>query len=217
MTNNEDYQKRIFVAEYEKGRPFKGDEVASVLLRIVKPYIVGDILDIGAGSGALLKLLKAKGFDAKGIDLYTTSNDIQKGSLTDMPFGDAGFDTVFCCDVIEHLADEQLNKGLSEVARVLRKSGRFIITTPYDEDLKSCEVVCPKCGHEFHRYGHLQSFDNNRLQQLITRYGFEPRFMRIYAMGVMTKLPLGRYYHFILKRFDFEFIQKTIVGVWEKS
>jgi ubiquinone/menaquinone biosynthesis C-methylase UbiE len=216
MSTDEDYQKKIFVAEYEKGRPFKGDEVAPILFRIVKPYIVGEILDVGAGSGALVRILKNKGFAPKGIDLYSTSNDIQKGSITNMPFGDASFDTLFCCDVIEHLADEQLNKGLSEVARILRKNGHFIVTTPHNEDLKSQLVLCPKCGHKFHRYGHLQSFDKGRLRELFESHGFETRFMRVYALGGMAKLPFGRYFHFILKRFDFEFIQKTIIGVWEK-
>jgi len=214
MTNNEDYQKKIFVSHYEKGRSFKGDEVAPLLFGIVKPYIAGDVLDVGAGSGALMKLLKAKGFAAKGVDLYSTSNDIQKGSITDMPFGDASFDTVFCCDVIEHLADEQLRKGLSEVARVLRTNGHFIVTTPYDEDLKSCEVLCPKCGHEFHRYGHLQSFDEDKLRRLFATYGLEIRSTGVYVLGGMAKLPLGRYFHFILKMLDFEFLQKSIVGVW---
>jgi len=216
MSNNEDYQKKIFVAHHAKGGVFMGDEVTPILFGIVKPYVVGDVLDVGAGSGALIRLLKHKGFNAKGVDIYSTSQDIQEGSITNLPFGNGSFDSVLCCEVLEHLSSEQLSKGLNEVARVLRKNGHFIVTTPCNEDIKSQLVLCPKCGHEFHRYGHLQSFDKGRLRELFESHGLETRFMRIYALGGMAKLPFGRYFHFILKRLEFEFIQKTIIGVWEK-
>lgn len=195
---------------------FKGDEVATVLLRIVKHYIAGDILDIGAGSGALIKLLKSKGFVAKGVDLYSTSDDISQGTITDMPFADESFNTAFCCDVIEHLVDEQIDKGLKETARVLKKGWHLIVTTPYNEDLKLNSIVCPKCGHQFHRYGHLQSFDERRITDLLNKYGFKICFLKIYALGAMVKIPFGRYIHFLFKRLQFEFVEKTIVVVAQR-
>jgi len=216
MDRDEDYQKRIFCEHIRKKGVFKGDEVSVVLLRIVKRYIGGDILDIGAGSGALIRLLQSKGYKAKGVDLYSTSSDIEQGSITDLPFEDESFNTAFCCDVIEHLADEQLNSGMAETARVLRKGGHFIITTPYDEDLKRNSVVCPECGHEFHRYGHFQSFDEERIRTILNKHGFKVSFMNVYALGAMAKVPFGRYVHFLLKRLQFEFIGKTIVVVAEK-
>lgn len=212
--NNKDCQRNIFSSHVEKHGMFKGDIVSAVVFRIVKRYIADDILDIGAGSGAMIRLLKDNGYKAKGVDLYSTMNDIQQGDITNLPFSDKSFSTAFCCDVIEHLTDEQIDKGLDETARVLKKSGHLIITTPYNEDLKINGVNCPKCGHEFHRYGHLQSFDKDKLRRLFTTYGFENRSMGVYVLGGMAKLPFGRYSNFILKKLDFEFLQKTIVGVW---
>ncbi len=216
MSTDEDYQKKIFCEHIRKKGVFKGDEVSAVLLRIVKRYIADDILDIGAGSGALIKLLNTKGHTAKGVDLYSTSNDIQQGSITDLPFDDGRFSTAFCCDVIEHLANEQLDSGIAETARVLKKSGHFIITTPSDEDLKLNSVVCPECGHQFHRYGHLQSFNQEKIRTILSGHGFKISFINVYALGAMAKVPLGRYIHFLLKRLQFQFIGKTIVVVAQK-
>jgi ubiquinone/menaquinone biosynthesis C-methylase UbiE len=216
MRTDEDYQKSIFSQHVKKHGVFKGDEIAAVLPRIVKRYIIDDILDIGAGSGALIRFLKSKGFRAKGVDLYSTSDDIQQASITNLPFADESFNTVFCCDVIEHLANEQIDKGLGETARVLKKTGHLIITTPYNEDLELNSVVCPECGHEFHRFGHLQSFDEKKIAELLRNYGFKISFLKIYAMGAMAKIPMGRYIHFALKRLQFEFVGKTIVVVAQR-
>ena len=213
MHTDEDYQKSIFTTHVKKHGAFKGDAVSRILLRIVRHYFTDNILDIGAGSGTLIKLLKSRGFDAKGVDLYSTSDDIQQGSITDLPFADKSFNTVFCCDVIEHLTNEQIEKGLRETARVLKRQGHLIITTPYNEELKQNSLVCPKCGHEFHRYGHLQSFDEKRIAELLSNYGFQVSFLKIYALGAMVKVPLGRYIHFILKRLQFDFVGKTMVIV----
>jgi len=216
MVTDEDYQKHIFSKIIKKGGAFKGDVVSEVLFRIVKRYVADDILDIGAGSGALIKFLNNKGYKAKGVDLYSTSNDIQYGTITNLPFGDASFNTVFCCEVIEHLTDEQIEKGMVETARVLKRGGFFIVTTPYNEDLKLNMVACPECGHQFHRFGHLQSFDKERIKNILERHRFKINFLKIYALGAMAKLPFGRYIHFLFKRLDFEFIQKTIIVVSQK-
>jgi SAM-dependent methyltransferase len=211
MRTDEDYQKSIFTAHVKKHGAFKGDEVSRILLGIVKHYINDNILDIGAGSGALIRLLNNKGFDAKGIDLYSTSDDIQQGSITELPFPDESFNTVFCCDVIEHLTNEQIDKGLRETARIMKRQGHLIITTPHNEELKQNNIVCPECRHEFHRYGHLQSFDEKKITELLNGHGFQVSFLKIYALGAMVKIPLGRYIHFLLKRLRFDFVGKTMV------
>jgi hypothetical protein len=118
--------------------------------------------------------------------------------------------------MIEHLTDEQIDKGLDETARILEKSGHLIITTPYNEDLKINSVSCPKCRYEFHRYGHFQSFDEKRITDLLVKHGFKISFLRIYALGAMVKIPFGRYVHFLFKRLQFEFVEKTIVVVAQR-
>jgi len=216
MTRQEDYQKAIYDGHIRRHGVFKGDQTASIVLRIVRPYLAGRCLDIGAGSGALVRAVQAKGYDATGIDLYCTSKEIIQGSITDIPLGPAAFNTVFCCDVIEHLSGDQLKNGLKEVGRVMKAGGHFVVTTPFEEDLRLNMVSCPECGHEFHRYGHLQSFNIHRITSLLTDHGLRVVFLKVYALGAMAKLPLGRYFNWLFRRLQFEFVGKSIVLVAQK-
>jgi hypothetical protein len=83
-----------------------------------------------------------------------------------------GLRTVICTDVIEHLSDEDVERTFSEVWDVLPLGGHFIITTLNNEDLQANSVECPDCGCDFHRNGHLQSFDRERLSCMLQLAGF---------------------------------------------
>ncbi len=213
MRPDEDYQKTIYDSHVRREGAFKGDAIAPTVVRIVQRYVRDDVLDIGAGSGSMLRALRARGFHPTGLDLYATSDDIVQGSITAMPFEDDRFATAFLCDVIEHLTDEQIREGLDDTARVLKSGGHLVVTTPFDEDMRRNTVTCPKCGHEFHRYGHHQWFDEKRIRDMLGEHGFETVFLKTYALGAMAKIPLGRYVHFLVKRVRFDFIGKTMVVV----
>lgn len=210
MSDNEEYQQGIFSPI---AHDYKGEHTASHVCRIVKRFLSSPILDIGAGSGALMRHLKSLGHTVRGVDLCPMSENIEKGSITDLPLDDVAFQTAFLCDVIEHLTDEQISQGLKETYRVLASGGHFTITTPFDEDLERNIVACPECSHRFHRYGHHQTFDRQRIRTLLEENGFKVVFLKVYALGAMGKLPLGRYLHSFIKRFDFEFIGKSLVVV----
>jgi len=208
--NNETYQKKVVKFNYSG--TYQGDIVSPLIVALVRKYIKSHVLDIGAGNGALVNKLK-KDYVIVGIDLFPRSNEIQKGSITNLEFKDDEFNTIFCTEVIEHLTDKQIDKGLVEVKRVLRKDGYFIVTVPFDENLEMNTYTCPECGHRFHKVGHLQSFNKRRINNLLEEHGFEIVFMSVYALGAMSKLPLGRYFNFLFKRLDYESISKTLVVV----
>ncbi len=95
------------------------------------------ILDVGCGDGFVAKVTMSnrKGKIDVGIDLseeeikFAKKSNIYKkcivGSVYSMPFKDESFETVFSNSVVEHFPD--LNQALSEMSRVLKKNGRFII------------------------------------------------------------------------------------------
>ena len=91
------------------------------------------------------------------------------GYIHDIKFSNGSFDAVVVSEVLEHLDDETLRKGLKEVERVLRPGGHLLGTVPARENLQDQMVVCPHCGERFHRWGHSQSFDVARLRELLTR------------------------------------------------
>jgi SAM-dependent methyltransferase len=96
------------------------------------------VLEIGCGKGAMLSHLQDKGHRVVGMDLDPRpvhEARAERGGLpvlvahgTALPFGDGAFDIVLSFDVFEHIADSDAH--LSEVRRVLRPGGAYLLQTP---------------------------------------------------------------------------------------
>ena len=101
----------------------------------------GRALDIGCGAGFITEELAGLGFTAIGIDpspvaieaarahasLGGPAIDYVVGAGEELPFPDAAFDLVTCCDVLEHVHD--LDRVVAETARVLRSGGLYLFDT----------------------------------------------------------------------------------------
>lgn len=99
------------------------------------------VLDVGCGGGLLAEEFAGAGFRVAGIDPMAESIEAARrhaaasGLEIDyriatgeaLPFADARFDVVLCCDVLEHV--EAVGPVLAEVARVLRPGGVFLFDT----------------------------------------------------------------------------------------
>jgi len=143
------------------------------------------VLNIGIGNATLENIALNK-----NIDIYTLDPsekailNIQErlgegrakvGYSQKIPFEDNFFDVVIMSEVLEHLEDNTLLATIEDVYRVLKKDGKFIGTVPYAENLVEQLVICPKCGEQFHRWGHVQSFNEKSLNSLLKR-----KFTQIY-------------------------------------
>jgi SAM-dependent methyltransferase len=125
------------------------------------------VLNIGVGDGWLEKQCLAQGWDTYALDpieaaieaVAATGITGKVGHIEAIPFANDFFDIVFCSEIIEHLSQEQIRHGLSEVGRVLKPAGLLLGTVPFNENLFEGRVVCPDCGSVFHRIGHQQSFN----------------------------------------------------------
>ena len=125
------------------------------------------VLNIGAGDGYLERVIQQRGWSSYALDpdestirrLIKEGIKGYRGYVEEMPFVDEKFDFVIASEVLEHLTDEERHQGIREISRVLKPGGWFIGTVPYRENLSANEVVCPKCGEIFHRWGHKKSFD----------------------------------------------------------
>ncbi len=149
--------------------PFKAELISGVVLSLAKFYIGKNAIDVGAGSGALLRSFQEKYKNKRrivGIDLVPKSEDVQQGDCTNLQFEDGSFDTCFVTDVIEHMSDSDLSKCLNEANRVLKIGGHGVFTTLNNERLNEATVTCPECGCKFHRTGHCQVFDEARIRTL---------------------------------------------------
>jgi 2-polyprenyl-6-hydroxyphenyl methylase / 3-demethylubiquinone-9 3-methyltransferase len=98
-------------------------------------------LDVGCGGGILTEDFARVGYPMVGIDRSRPSLQAARAhafaerfplryvnaDAETLPFGDASFDFVSCCDVLEHVPD--VGRVLSEIARVLRPGGLFFYDT----------------------------------------------------------------------------------------
>jgi len=148
---------------------------------------VQSVLNVGVGNGYLEKVLIKRGWSVYSIDpsegaiqqMEEMGIKGQVGSIEAMPFENNKFDFVVASEVIEHLSDVQRVRGLKEVARVLRHEGLFLGTVPYDEDLLANEVLCPKCGDVFHRWGHQKSFDLSAIREELLPFFSDIRIEKV--------------------------------------
>ncbi|MDR5638516.1 class I SAM-dependent methyltransferase [Thermosynechococcus sp. PP42] len=142
------------------------------------------VLNIGVGSGALERLGLGKGVEMYSLDpsekaivrmqqILGMTDRARVGYAQNVPFDSDFFDVVVMSEVLEHLSDDILVCSLKEVFRVLRVGGVLLASTPYREDLQASQVVCPSCGAVFHKVGHIQSFDKNRMRKLLQAAGFD--------------------------------------------
>lgn len=135
------------------------------------------VLNVGVGAGTFEELALKRGLDVYSLDPIQESvvslrrhlnlgDNARVGYSDAIPFSDAYFDSVVVSEIIEHLTSEQISGTLREINRVLVADGTVLGTVPASEKLDEQLVVCPDCGKQFHRWGHLQSFDEVRLKDL---------------------------------------------------
>lgn len=99
------------------------------------------LLDVGCGGGLLAEEFAHLNCQVSGIDPSAQSiataraHAQQQGLAIDyhcgfgnhLPFADASFDVVSCCDVLEHIEDWQAT--LADISRVLKPGGLFLFDT----------------------------------------------------------------------------------------
>jgi SAM-dependent methyltransferase len=125
----------------------------------ITKYATGKVIDIGCGNKPYEKLFHGKITNYTGCDI--SQNKLNTVDIicnvTDIPLPTESFDTVFCTQVIEHVANhEQL---LNESYRLLKPGGHLIL---------SCPLYWPVHGepHDFFR------FTKFGLEYLLHKKGF---------------------------------------------
>jgi SAM-dependent methyltransferase len=94
------------------------------------------VLDAGCGEGILVAEYADK-LAIEGVDAHYSSDRVQAGSVTALPFAPATFDRALCLDVLEHLTYEEQPAALAELHRVLRPGGELLVSVPNLAHLQS--------------------------------------------------------------------------------
>lgn len=158
------------------------------LNHLVKLLKSGDkVLNIGVGNGIFEETSLQHGIEIysvdpseKAINLLRTRLNLgdraKAGRGESLPFPDEMFDAVVVSEVLEHLSDDVLTATLAEIRRVLKDGGQIIGTVPNKETLSDQIVVCPHCGVQFHRWGHVRAFDTEAMRSTL---GYQFQAVRV--------------------------------------
>ena len=159
--------------------------VTSLLRKYGNGQAYPRILEIGCGTGALLKEL-SQSSAAYGLDISPKAlefclerelNSVCLGDITSLPFRDDQFDAVVCVDVFEHVDDDAA--ALREVRRICKPGGRLIATVPAFQFLWSRRDV------QLH---HKRRYTLAQVKQRVRREGF--KILKATYVNILLFVPL---------------------------
>ena len=83
-------------------------------------------LDMGAGDGSTVLLLRNQGYLAEGIDLEPRGKDVTRGNYLECPWQDSFFDGILSQCSLYISGD--VPAALAEAARLLHKGGKLVFS-----------------------------------------------------------------------------------------
>lgn len=141
-------------------------------------------LDIGCGVGGWLRFLRSQGYTVEGVEVAEQTvkrltqagvGGVKVGSITALPYPDGSFDGAYALGVLEYV-DGAVPRALSEVRRVLKPGGWFLLEVPIANvlrrliyiPLKKLEKIAKSGSPVFSNY----LFDRKELRDLLKQAGF---------------------------------------------
>ena len=141
------------------------EKLEDTLFEVVGPDFSGDLLDIGTGTGRILKIFADKVSRGVGIDMSSgmlavaRSNlesghlkhiHVRKGDMYQLPIEDGSFDLAVLHMVL-HYSDNPA-EAIQEASRVLRANGRLIVV-----DFAAHSEEYLRTDYQHHRLGFADS------------------------------------------------------------
>ena len=83
-------------------------------------------LDMGAGDGSAVRLLRSLGYGAEGIDLDPRGKDVVRGNYLHSPWQNDFFDGIL--SQCSFYVSGDVSGALTEAARLLRKGGKLVFS-----------------------------------------------------------------------------------------
>lgn len=128
----------------------------------------GSAIDIGARDGHFSRYLTEHFDSVVALDLIEPRLKHPRircvaGDVRELNFPDDSFDLVLCTEVLEHISPG-LSKACVELERVSRKY--VLVGVPYMQDTRVGRTTCSACGAVNPPWGHINRFDDGRLQSL---------------------------------------------------
>lgn len=155
-------EKSLNVDWYFSSSYFEKKQILSQInqFELIKKHSGKKVLEIGPGNGLTSYLIKASGFDLKTFDINENLKPDVVGDITkiDEYFGNSEFDTILCCEVLEHIPLEDFERTIKKLINLISQSA--IISLP------QCKKNLIDIDLSF-RFLHSRSFNFN----LFRRFG----------------------------------------------
>lgn len=153
---------------------YRAAKVAVDRFRQLQPFLKpgSHVLDVGAGSGEVVYVLRASGYEASGFEpnegyarfaAETLSVPVRQGFWQDVAIPPESQDVVTMFHVVEHL--ESPFDVMRRARQWLKPAGLLLVEVP------NVEAVCQQPHTQFHR-GHLYHFNLATLEMMARRSGF---------------------------------------------
>lgn len=131
--------KSYYNLEYFEARDIVDVRIAEGLRILMDQAGFESVLDVGCGSGWLVKYLSECGYKARGCDNAEVAlklaekkvrKQLLKAGATRLPYSKGSFDVVSSISMVEHLSVKEVRSFLKEVTRVLKPGGVVFLVTP---------------------------------------------------------------------------------------
>jgi polysaccharide pyruvyl transferase CsaB len=171
--------RRYYDAKYRKKREnaMRSQSAYKVFLDQLQVQS-GRLLDVGCGTGFLVKEATKRGLLAYGTDISIEAAKVSKQVVGQntminapgefLPFKDQAFDYLTCIGSLEHFLD--MARGLNEFGRVLKSGGRACIVVP-NENFIAWQNTPNKGTEQQEINEHLKTIDG--WEDLLEKNGFE--------------------------------------------
>lgn len=134
------------------------------------------VLEVGCGEGRLadhlIKSRRPARFEACDVELRPRPHldpgiQFREASIYELPFADASFDLVICCEVLEHL--HRPARGLAELARVSAR--HVLVSTPWEPVWRVLNMARGRYLRDLgNTPGHVQHFGRRALVRLVGEF-----------------------------------------------
>lgn len=167
-------------AECPKCRAAERDRIERIWLEKQNWGGGEDVLHFAPEAGQY-EYLSKKFINYWPVDIDSNMKNIKKvEDITNISFEDDTFDLIICNQVLEHVIQDE--KSIRELARVLRKNGRCLITVPIDDNNPTlCEEWINTTALRIKFYGednHVRMYGND-FDKVLLKNGLKSK--KIYA------------------------------------
>ena len=194
LKKQQEFYDRGWRSELEAGKEQRGNLCTNLdfltEINLLKPN--NRILEIGCGIGSIVSELNGKGYDITGTDI--SSKAIEYGlkkygdikllvqPAEELKFEDQTFDVVLSFDLFEHIL--RVDRHISEVYRVLKADGFYLLQTPN----KYSNVIFETLYHKSLKWrrAHPSLHTPGQLKRRFSRHGFETKFVKMNPVNEFT-------------------------------